>query len=315
LTFPSQAKYVLVGTEVTWGTEVATTRDVGLIISDISHPLNREVKESKGISSIATQKITSGIFDPGVSFEGDFQHGRMLEYIFGTVIHATTGADTKHTFTISDNPPSASLEVGNDLTVDTVLTHAGGLIESAEVSISLNENLKLSVDFKGKTEASTSSAGTPVLSTLQVFPHALCSVEVNDVAATEIQSASIAINKIVERSGGVSSNLYQQGHGTDIGFEFTLSLGFTDVTFQELFMGGTAPAATADPTVYNILLQADNGVALGSGRREFSLKLENCIGTSFNEVTSVGGLTFIDWTGVGTLNECFSIDNIPSGTW
>lgn len=316
MTYPSQAKYLLLIKESAWGTPITPTKDCGLIVEDVSHGFDREIKESMGISSPAVQKITTGIVDPNLSLSGDFQHGRLLEFVLGTVVHAQSGATTdwSHTFTLATNAPSATIQTGNDLTTDTVLTGAGMLVESAEFGIALNENLRMSCDFKGKTEASTSTAGTAVLSTLPVYPHALCTVKINTVASTECQNASITIKKVVSRAGGISSNLYQQGHATEIKFEYKATLGFENKTYQELMLGGTSPSAAADPTAFDFEISATNGVAFGSGKRAVEFILENCVGT-FKEVTKVGSLTFIDIAGSGTFKSCVSYDNIATGSW
>ena len=135
MTFPSPVKYALIAKETTWGTGETPDKDLGLIISDISNPNTREVTESKGISSIETQKVTGGIYDYGVTVSGDFQHGRLLEYVLDTVAHVETTSDWKHTFTISNTPPSGTIETGNNLTTDSEMTTDSCLIESSEVSI------------------------------------------------------------------------------------------------------------------------------------------------------------------------------------
>lgn len=315
MTYSSAMKYVLHGKESTWGTAVAATKDIGLIIQDVTTSIEREVTETNGISDIKTQKITTGVLSVSNSLSGDFQHGRGFEYVFGSVAHALTTSDTKHTFTIANNAPSCTLETGNDLTTDTTLTNAGMMIESAEFTVALNANFKVTYDFKGKTTTSSATGQAAVLSTLAVFPHALCSVKIGGSAATEVQNASISVKKTLSRSGGVSSNLYQQSHVTELKISFKATLGFQNKTYQELVLGGTTPSATGDPAVTTFELTGNNGVTLGSGRREFRIYLDNCTFSKFDEKTSVGGLTFIDVEGVGLLNECFTVDNIASASW
>ena len=315
MTYPSTLAYLLIGKETTWGTAVTATKDAGLLITDTSPSIDREVMESHTISSIETQKVTSGIVDASFSVEGDYQHGRLFHFIIGPQTAVETTGDFKHTFTVADAPDSMTAEKGNKSTASTDWTSAGLLCESAELSIALNENLKLSSEWKGKTATAGTTGATAVISTLPVFPHALCEVKINTTAASEVQSASISINKVVERSGGISSNLYQQGHATELKFEFTAELGFTDDTYHELAFGGASILATGDPTGYEFEINADNGVALGSGRREIKFVLENCITKSFSEATSVGGLTFITITGVGTFKELFTVDNITGAAF
>ena len=315
MTYPGVVKTVLIGKESTWGTAVSATKDIGLV-QEIADDFSREVIESSGLGAIDVQKITSGVVDIGQTVTVDFQHGRLLEYVFGTVAHnADDTPDIKHTFTINDDAPSLTMESGNNLSTDTVLTQAGLLIESCEIKSELNSNLQLICSFKGKTTASTASATTAVVSSLAVFPHSLVGVEINNSAVSEVQNFSITITKTVERSGGLGSNLYQQGHATSLSIEFSGTLGFSDKTIQELWLGGTSPSGSSDPTVYDVTLNATNGVSAASGLRQLFVDLESSIGTKFTETASVGSLTFFDIAGKATLKECFSYDNITSGNW
>ncbi len=317
MSFPTQSKHVLIGVESTWGTQTATPQDAGMIINDVTDNLTREVTESLGISQIETQKVSSGVVGGGLTMSGDYQHARMFRYILGSFTESTA-TDTTHTAVISDTPESLSIESGNNLTTDEALIHRGQLVESAELSIALNENLKLSVTLSGKSPQSVSSVNSSILSTLPVFPHALCTVKFNQIAATEVQSASITITKVVQRSGGISSNEYQQGHGTEMKFSFAATVGFETSAFNNLFLVGTAvtttqtPTATADPGGITFELSASNGVASGSGQRSIKLILDNVISPTFDKITTIGSLTFIDMAGVGTFNSLVALDNISA---
>ncbi len=320
MSYPSQSKLVLIGKESVWGTATAVPEDAGMIISDVSDNLTREVIESLGISNIETQKVTTGVVDVGLTMSGDFQHARMFRYIIGGESAVATAPDQTHTFTISDTPESLTIESANNLTTDESLVHSGMLVESAELSIALNENLKLSVTLKGKTTKSRPNASSAIVSTFPVFPHALCTVKYAGQAATEIQNASITVTKVVQRSGGISSNLFQQGHGTELRLGFSATLGFQNHQFNNLFLSGSTatatstvtPAATADPTGIDFELSATNSVAAGSGQRKISFVLTNCQFTTFDKVATAGSLTFIDMAGIGTYSSLSSVDNITA---
>lgn len=301
MTYPSTVKYLLIGVETSWGTGGTANKDIGLVITDVGNPAEREVISSEGISNRAAQHIDAGIMGGGVTVAGDFQHARGLIFVFGTVASVETTSDWKHTFTMSDTPPSARIETGNNLTTDSTIDTPGCIFESGELSINLNENLKLSLTFKGKTPAEGASAGNEVISTLPVFPAQEVTVKLNQVAATEFQSASISFEGTVVRSAGIGGTGYVQGHSTLLKFKYKAVLGFQANTQIALF--------TAD-TVHEFEIVADNGVALGSGQRNLTLTLQNCRQSTFNEVTTVGGLTFLEVAGEGTLKECFSVDNI-----
>jgi len=311
MTYSGAVKVILIGKETTWGTPVTTDKDIGLV-QDIGDEFNREIIQSKGLGAIESQQVSSGNVELNHSFTVDAQHGRLLDYALGAAAHAETTGDWKHTFTIADQSPSFTLESAEDSTVDTTLKTSGNIITSLEISTALNQNLRFICETQAKTGISSASTTAASLSSLVVFPQSLVTVSVNTVAATEVQNASIKIIKTGNRSYGVGDVVPQQGHASDMEFEFNASLGFAAVTFQELFMGGTSPSGT--PTVFEFEIDADNGTALGSGQRRVLCTLENCMG-GFSKSATIGDLIFIDVTGSGTLKECFSVDNIQNTAW
>jgi len=222
------------------------------------------------------------------------------------VAHAETTGDWKHTFTVSNTTVASTIEVGNDFSTDVENTYPYMVVETSTLSIENNGKLMLECNFIGNAPTDSETAATPVISTLPVFPDSLVNVKVNNVAATECQEASITITRTVQRSPAISSNSYQQIHATEIKFEYSAKLGFTDSTYHSL---------VADGTVHEFEINADNGTALGSGRRDVSMTLENCVGTGFDEPTTVGDLTYVTISGKGTLKECFSTDNISDTNW
>jgi hypothetical protein len=303
MTYPAPVKYVLIGKESAWGTAVSATKDCGLVIDTVETPAEREVMGSKGMSSPADQFITAGIATQGMSLSGEYQHGRLLEGIFGSVSDGNNGSDYLHTFTIGTTSPSYTIETGNNLAVDTTLAANGQLVERAELSIALNEKLKLGLEFKGKKAVIGSTAAAAILSTLPVYPHALVTVSLNSIAATECQNAKITVTKTVSRSGGISSNDYQQGHATTIEFDYSATLGFETKIFHDLFWNGT---------IHEFDITASNGIAYGSGKRGVQWTLWSCNASSMNERASVGNLTFIDVSGKGILKQAYSWDNITA---
>lgn len=314
MTYPHQNKVFLIGKESTVGTAVSATKNVGLI-QDIGNNFAQEVIQSKGIGTITAQQVSTGLYDLGHSIAVHFQTGRLLEYVFGSVAHDTTSDDTKHTFSISKTPPSFTAESSESGDTDGYVKSVGNIIESAEISTELNGFLTLNVASKCLNAYGTGSASSYSALDLQKFPHQQVSISIDDTQATEVQNFSISISKTVERSGGVGSTIYQQIHPVDFEISFSGTLGFTGNTFQNLFFGGSTATETASPTAFNVVLDANNAVTLGSGRRELYLALNNCQFSTFNKVASVGSLIFVDVEGVGLFNTCYSTDNISSAQW
>ena len=311
----SPIKQLMFVPEVTWGTAVAATKDLGLVITDSALTWDREVMQSQGLGTIESQKITTGLVEPKLSLTGEFQHGRILEYAFGSVAHATSGTDEKHTFTIVEAAPSATFSSAFNLATDIDVTMAGMIVDSCEISSELNGKLMIATEWLGKTIATDTTAPSFTQSTLPVFPHALVTCSIDGSPATITQSAKITITKSIQKVGGLGSNLAQQAAAGECKFAFAATLGFTDATFHALFLGGTAPTGAADPASYEFEIDATNGTAYGSGERRLKLTLTACQMNGLNETTSVGGLTFVEVSGHGLLSECYTVDNIASGSW
>lgn len=316
MTYPSSQKTVLIGKETSWGTAVSATKDIGLV-QDASDNISREIKESMALGSVEAQKITTGIVDVGFSTTAEFQHGRLFEYLCGTVTHTNSSTDFRHTFAVAAAAPSATIESGENGSTDNALIMDGMLAEAGELSIALNEVLKLKVDWKGRSVLPTSTTSAAVIDTLPTFPHAQVDINIDGTAATEVQNFSMKINKKVERSGGISSNVYQQGHPTELRCEFSGQLGFDDKTYTDLFVSGTTSstlASTTDPRSYEVEIDADNGTAYGSGQRACKLTFSNCHMKTLDKAASVGNLIFVDIAGSGKFSTAITVDDINGTT-
>lgn len=319
MTFPGVGKTFYIAKETTQGTRVEPDKYIG-VVTDVVDNMSREVNEKLGLGGIAAVSITSGMVSCGQTVTMDFTNGRMLEFGVGSVSHAETTGDWVHTFAVDNEPPSFTGGSYNTLGGSTVgLEMLGSLIESLEISSSINENVVMSFTSKAMEPQGQTTLPSVSSDGLSLFPHALVGVTINTVAATEVQTISIKFNKVVEQSGGLGSNLWVQSHATEFRVEVTATLGFSTVQYQSLFLlganTGNSVASTADPTKYEISFDADNGVTLGSGQQRLFIEIENIINPDFSETASVGGLTFIDLTCVGTLKTCQSVDDISSSNW
>ena len=314
MTYGSATKVVLIGKESTWGTAVTADKDIG-IIRDQNDSLAREVKQSMGLGSPEVQQQTTGLVEVNDDTTLEFQHGRILEYVLGSVTHAETTSDWKHTYGVSSNPPSFTKASGENLSSDTNLTGAGFKVESAEISQTLNDVIIMKVTSKGKTTTSSTSTGAAVISSLPVFPLSWTTITINGTSADEVQDWNIKITKKLNTSGGMNSNLIRQMSVDEIHFEFSAKLGFTNDTYQKLFLGGTTPSETADPSSFDFQINSNNGVTLGSGRRELHMKLTGCQAKTWNKAASVGNMVYMEIAGEGTFSEAYSVDNISDTSW
>ena len=313
MTYGSQQTFALVAKESTKGTAVSATKDLG-IIREPTPSLSREIKEIQSIGAADVQQIETGINDPKWSGVFEFQNGRSLEMALGGVSHAQTSSDWKHTFTITDDLSTWTIDTNYDAAVDTVIRHIGSMLENLEIGCELNGVLTCTGTWRVMKTDSNASADSRVISTLVTLPHSLCHVDIGGSEAAEVQKFSITIENTVPPTDGFNSNIHQNLTRTAVKFKFKGTLGFNAKTFWELAQGGSS-LATGTPAATTIKLYANNGVTLGSGRREFVLDLKSCQFDNFEKVVSVGDLVFANVAGTGLLNSCFSVDNISNSNW
>jgi len=305
MSYPSLNTTYLIGQESAWGTGVTADKDVG-IITEVSENPTRENIVTEGINNIEAIDNKSGVQTASHTVSMDYQHGRIFEYVAGSVAHDETTGDWVHTFTVSNSPPSFTAEISNNGTSDTANTYTGCLIESCEISIALNENLKVNYTASGKFPTNGTSGSAAVVDTLATFPHSLVSLSINSGAISEVQSFNISISKAVNFADGISSNDHQQGHNTTLRVEFSGTIGFEDNTYDAFLVNNN---------VTSINLVADNGVSLGSGKVGMDLDLDTVNITGATKTASVGNLVFYEISGTAKINTWTSTDDISSTNW
>ncbi len=316
---PGSLHTILISKETTWGTAVDPSKDVG-IVTDWNDGTKRIVIPISGAGAIEVQKIVTASVSTAGSMTVQLQHGRLFEFLVGNVGHSTSGSDTRHTFSIIDTAPSFTMDSGEQATSQpssaaSEIRYEGCLAIAGELTFVLDDVLKLKMDWAGELPTSAAAVETPVIDNLIVFPQGLIDVKLNGVSATMVQNATIRFLKTFVAVNGAKSNLMQAAFTTDLKFEFNAVLGFKDKTLQELGIGGSAPPGTSDPTGIEFEIIADNGVAFGSGQRNIQCVLENCQFTNTEKIGNVGGVTFLNLAGTGTLKTLITVDDIPSGSF
>lgn len=307
MTYPSQVVGLLIGKQTDFETAATPTKDAGLVLTSLNPSLSAEVQESQGIGDLETLQVTDGVLTPSLNVEGEFQHGRLLEYVFGSVAHAETTGDWKHTYTVSGETPYLTAEIGHSLTAGDATLELNGLaVNSATIRSAINERVTLSVDLQGKAASTGATAETIVQSTLPVFSHDLVSVTINGVAATEVQDIEISFTKSLAASSGLGSLSPQQLHPAEFKVAYNATLGFSAKTYHDLMVNRTSHAVVFD---------AKNGTALGSGQRQLYVSLQDATLNEASSAVQVGSLVFVSISGVARLNEAYSVDNISSATW
>lgn len=312
---------LLIGKEVTFGTAVTTDKEIGLIQS-LSPSDKRSHTKEYTTGSREIQEIVAGLVDLDFDVELHLQNGRVFEYLIGAPTHALTGSDTKHTFdTIDSSLSSFTLEDSFNKSTDIVFNYAGCKIISAVISLDKDGILTFAGTGKCKTvDTSDATASAAIISSLAVlhYKHAAVSTGSagSETSVGKIQTFSLTFANNTEPIAAAGQIEYQEfvEQNFDITFDFTMI--FENKTEYDVFLGGTTPQTS--PATQSIVFNANNGVTLGSGRREFNAQLANMQYEEVAAPVNVGEVVIATFRGNATTlgtDGVFYVDNVTAAAF
>jgi hypothetical protein len=306
---------LLIGKETTYGTAVTADKDIGLV-QNFNPTGTRTVDLNYGSGSREVQSITAAKFEKKWESEVKLQNGRLFEYIFGNVAHAETTGDWKHTFSVGANLPSFTVEDSFNATSDSVFLYNGSKINSSTLNLDKNDFLKLTCSgISQSVDISPSSASAGIVSDLPIL-HFKNSTLSTGPAGSEtnigkLQTFSLTIENNLISVDAAGTILTQELVESNFKLSFDFSITFENVDEYQSFLGGTSPQLS--PAKRSAVLNVNNGVALGSGRREFYIQLNDLLYEEVGKPVTVGELVVASFKGTATdlgTNGCYFIDNI-----
>lgn len=316
----SKVHTFLIGQESVFGTPVTADKDVGLV-QNFTTPDKRAVEKNRGSGSREIQEVTAGKHESAWDLEIKLQNGRPFEYVFGAVAHALTSLDTKHTFSVASTLPSFTIESSFNTTDDDVFIYQGSKINSTVISLDSQGILKGS--FSGISQApdtSTASASAAVISSLEVLHYKHSTLKTGTAASEtsvgKLQTFNLNIANTVDPVDAAGTFVVQELIAGDFEMTFDFTMIFESLTEYNIFLGGTAPALS--PTKKSALFNANNGITLGSGRREFEIQLNDFLYEESTTPTNLGEKVISSFKGTATnlgSNGCFYVDNVAEAAF
>ena len=318
--FHSKHSTILIGKESTFGTAVSATKDVGLVQS-FSPVDKRTIEEVYGAGSRQVQELVAAKSEITWDFDVNFQNGRLLEYVWGTVAHALTSSDTKHTFTIATTLPSMTIEDSFNSASDEVFIYDGSKINSSTINLDTNAVLKLSASGMSQGSSSaTGSASAAVISSLAVlhYKHSTLSTGTADseTSVGKLQTFNLNIENNIELIDAAGTFVTQEMVEANLKIAFDFTIMFENQTEYDIFQGGTTPQQS--PAEKGVEFNANNGISLGSGRREFNAQFKGFLYDEVGTPVNVGESVVQSFKGIATdigTNGVFSVDNIAEASW
>ena len=291
------------------------------LVQNVTPSDKRIIEEVYAAGSREIQELVAGKFESSLDIEVNMQNGRLLEYLFGTVGHATTGADTKHTFTVGTTIPSFTAEHSFNAASDRVFIYEGCKINSASINLDTNGILKMSASILAQAvDTSTASASAAVISSLAVLHYKHSSLATGTAGAEasveKLQTFNLNIENNLEQVDAAGTFVTQESVESNFKMAFDFTIMFEDLDEYAIFLGGTAPALS--PTKKSAVFNAHNSVALGSGRREFYIQLDDFLYEEAGAPVTVGETVVASFKGTATdlgSNKCYYTDNIAGAAF
>ncbi len=318
--FHAKQNTFLIGKEGSFGSPATTDKDVGLVQS-VSPSDKRAYSKVRAAGSREIQELVAGKSEPTFDYEVFLQNGRMLELLFGTKDSSVeTTTDWKHIFSIGTTIPSFTTEYSYNASTDAVFKYDGCKLNSGTISIDQGGILKLAGSAVAQSVTSSTSAGAAVISTLSVLAYKHLTLATgtidSETSVGKLQSFSVNYdngNTPVDSAGTFE---VQETVSGDSEFTFEFAMMFENLTEYNIFLGSTTPQS--QPTAIGLEVNANNGVTLGSGRREFNLQLTGVQYEDVGTPLAVGEVIIQNFKGSATslgTNKCFVVDTVSSSAF
>lgn len=312
---------ILFKRETTYGSRVAATKDIGLVQTCTINP-DSNIAESQGVGQAVSIYTKPNIVNVKGSIEFEWQHGRPLEWAIygGTTTHVQSGAsgDWTHTLVWSNSLPSLSGEVSfTDPDVETDYTSLQ--FGSSTISCTVDGILKMRGDFVGQAISDTTVATAAVVNAGAPLGGFEGSLSLGGSTVDYVQSWEVTINRNTKTIFGMGDRMNKWGASNLANVSWKATIGLENVTqIGRLLSTAGTSISTTEPASFAAIFQADNGISLGSGRRELSMAMAGCQIKSFSVNLTKGDFTLYDISGSGTIKtaaSCTCVDQIVDTSW
>lgn len=313
--------YVMIGSESTWGTVVAATKDVGYL-QDINLSEENGLIQVGAVAQRDIQTNAPGLYKVSGSMTVGFQHGRLLNYLLGSTAHTTSGSDVIHVFTATNSAlPSFTLEYGAVGTNTSIYRVQGCKLDSGTLSMGTDGILNLKVDFRGQQASASATAQTYSGQTFPVYSAYAATVSTgaggSETAVAEVKSFELTVNNNLKDVPTLSQRTIQALTEGGRKYQYTMSLVFASETEHAKFLGGSTSPVNSVLSSQNVVFQVlKDTTAVGSGKRGMFISLGNTNYQSVTTPTAVEGVIYQDFVGYATLlNNASTWDSITSANW
>ncbi len=213
--------HIVLARETVWGTPVTPSKLIPVNFTggiqtnqDIQMVSSLKAKLPKNFDAFVGNRMHEGDYE--MAFYPDTL-GYLLMSAFGadTITEPEAGVVYKHEFNEAETKPSLTIEqkIG-----ENVRRFAGGIAHTLKVSSAPGEVVVFAPSLMAKSQAFEASPVTPAPTNIAAFDFAQCSIEINDVALTEIQNFEIEFrnNLQMKHTLGANDPRYNYVQGSEV---------------------------------------------------------------------------------------------------
>jgi hypothetical protein len=304
---------VLFGKETTWGAAVVPAKDIGLIQS-FGNATEQAGTELHGLGQARSAARVTGEVDVKGSIEMYYQHARPLEFMLfgGTTTSVDSSTDSTHTLVWAENLPSYTIyEHYEEGTTDVCNAWKGVIFQNCTINVAVKDRVKIRGDFIGQDiDPSGTTATAATVSTIKPLEAHNASFSYNSATIPYVQSWELSVNRNSAVGFGLGSKKAAMGGSNIVNCEWRATVGFYSTAHLTRVLGGATGIGTTYDDGVTIILGADNGVTLGSGKRSLAITLTDCHIKSYSQTADLGDFVLYDISGYGYPSAASCVDQV-----
>ena len=324
--------YAIYAEDTAWGTPGTPSASAYLDkVTSISLALENNTIKSQGIGDgrNATTAM-NGAFGITGNASWELTDPAFLQYCFIGAVTGAGNAESPYIITEAEGLGYAAgqvntltIEVGKDSgSNDDTLTANGMVVDDFEITGAVNDVVKVTANFTGRSVASATTVETYAGPANRPFTFVDASVSVGSDTVAEVTAFSIRCNNNIQKSNAFNSRFLSLPLAGKREYEFSMTMKLHYDNTSSILSGlearglffngstGTAPEPTSDMPAVAVSLDLVEGA--GDDDRVVNFDFENCYFTSYSEPVELdNGYVEIEISGVALSG----VSNIPCTWW
>jgi len=284
--YPAHLTQIMYKKETTYGTEVTADSYFGRVTA-FSFDRTNSIIRNYDVGDRNIQNLLLSIFRVTGSVNFDLIDFSVFEFLLGS----RSGASPPYTYTTTTSLPSITIETARRGSTNMNFTITGCKCNSFTLSFNLNEPIRCTTSWIGRTVKEDSTIQTYTVPTTEPFTFIQSDLERNNVAIGIIQNGSLSVTHNLIEVRGIGNRLLDdlKVGQLDITYEFAVILdsGLATTILADAYGQGVGSGpindGTGTATTYTLDFELD-----ATGGRTATISLTNASVDSWTPPVNAG---------------------------